>query len=230
VKLSAGIEGKSSVYASYGTTLHDVAAYCFKGNIDPAAILSHDSELEPVRFYLANIRAELKRSDQVFVEQRLDVLAQQVDPDLGGTLDFARFRPVSSELLTVDYKTGSGVNVEAEGNTQLLIYSLGVMLSARVKPKQVRLKIIQPRLPDPDKWVKEWTIPVSELLDFAGRLKQAARATREENPAIVPGPVQCMWCPAGEAGICDKRVKFRPRKVAAPQVAADDMPKPKAII
>lgn len=231
VSMSSGVPDKGSVYASYGTVLHNVASYCLSNRIDPSAILHESDDLTPVVEYMKVVKRETKQSDFGFVEVALTALSA-IDKDLGGTADYIRLRPSTGELLVIDFKTGSGVNVEAKNNKQLKVYALGALLAVGKgdRVRTVRVAIVQPRLADPDHRYKEWSFDAVELLFFARELQLAADATRAAIPPVVPGEEQCRWCPAGNAGLCPVRVKFKSRRVAASKVTEDDTPQPTAII
>lgn len=220
VQLSAGVPNKSSIYAQYGTVLHDIAAWCLETQTQVHEILSHDEDREPVQFYLGWLSKHTRKGDEVRVEVALDKL-RSIDPDLGGTADYIRWRPSTKELLVADLKTGSGVDVDAENNTQLMIYALGAMLEMGVAARIVKVAIVQPRIADTERHVKVWEFDGFALLDFAGELKIAAEATRDPTPRYGPGEKVCRWCPAGEAGLCDQRVKVARRRVATVSAAAD---------
>jgi hypothetical protein len=221
VQLSAGVVGKQSVYASYGTVLHDVAAFCLKNTYRTSGvILTHEEDAAPVDAYLKRCRAETRKGDEVRIEVTLKAL-HKIDPDLGGTADFIRWRPLTRELLVVDFKTGSGVDVEAADNRQMMIYALGAMLEMGVGAEDVTVLIVQPRLGDAGRHIKQWTFKGIELLDFAAEIQKAAEATRDPDPRYNPSEKVCRWCPAGEAGLCEKRVSVSRRRVATVSTAAD---------
>jgi len=224
VSLSAGVVDKSSIYAQYGTVLHDIASFCLLEGHEPTSILSHEEDIAPVREYLRVARLETKAHDLSWIEMRLEALTR-IDPDLGGTADYVRFGTASRELLVIEFKTGSGVNVEAMDNRQMRICALGALVQKDLSrvTRTVRVAVVQPRLADPALRYKDWTFEVMDLLAFGRELQVAAVATRSKAPLVVPGEAQCRWCPAGEAGLCAVRVKFKPRRVAASKVTEDDV-------
>ncbi|MGH7184782.1 MAG: DUF2800 domain-containing protein [Pseudomonadota bacterium] len=222
VSLSAGLPRKFSIYAQYGTVLHGIAAHVARlappFRIEAMLnLLPDEVDREPVAAYIKAIERETQRTDGTWVEVTLKAL-KKIDQDMGGTADYIRFRPYTAELLVTDFKTGSGVDVAAEDNHQLMIYALGALLETGAKAKNVRIVVVQPRLADPEQRLKEWTFPAVRLLDFAADLRAAALATRDSDPKVVPGEQQCRFCPAGEAGLCAQRVK--PRKSRTVVVAA----------
>jgi len=110
---------------------------------------------------------------------------------------------VDGTLHVVDLKYGQGVVVEATGNKQLRYYGLGALLSlSREFAKEVNtvtLTIVQPRAAHAAGPIRSETLPVEELIGFAGELLAAARTTQEPDAPLNPGS-HCRFCPA--SGIC----------------------------
>src|SRR5689334_6850848 len=144
IQSSAGLPDTASIYAAQGTFAHDIAAKCLDKNIDAAGFLGHKGRVEghdftadqemidAIQVYLDAVREDAKVGDINKAElSLLDPLAK-IDPDLGGTADFARYRPGDKSLRVFDFKFGSGVYVEAESNEQMKLYALGVLLAFNV--------------------------------------------------------------------------------------------------
>jgi hypothetical protein len=221
VKLSEGLPDSGSVYADLGTMAHSVAAYCLKKRCDANSILDEERLYQPIQEYLDFCRREQTLGDQVGIEIDLAPALQKVDPDCGGMADFVRWCPSDGELLVADFKFGTGVTVEVEGNKQLKKYALGALLHYNAKARTVRAVVVQPRLENIDHRITSYEFPAFDLLDFAGDIKIAAEQSRLPNPPIVPGEAQCRWCPAGKAGLCDKMVKYKPRRPVAAAVTPE---------
>lgn len=209
VRLSDGIPNKSSVHAAAGTLAHDIAAKCLTDDrASPqmctgrkAVIDGHEVEcdlemVDGVQFYLDTLDADVRPGDATFVEVDLTPALKTIDPELGGTADFVRWRPATKQLRVVDLKYGAGKVVEPTENKQLMLYALGALLTLDKPAKEVTVTIVQPRIEHEDGRVRDWTFPAVDLLDFAADVAESATRTRNSNAPLVPGEVQCGWCPA----------------------------------
>lgn len=208
VSLSAPLANKSSAHAALGTLAHDIAARCLNLNVKPQQFLGEaqtidgfnvtvDQEMvDGVQFYLDTLAADKQKGDQDFVEVDLTDALKKIDPDLGGTADFVRWRPKAKHLYVTDLKYGAGKVVEPTDNPQLKLYALGALLAVDKPAETVTVTIVQPRIEHEDGRVRSWTFPAIDLLSFAADVDSAATRTRLVNPALVPGESQCQWCPA----------------------------------
>lgn len=208
VNLSAPLPNKSSIHSVTGTVAHDVAAECLEYQDAPKKFLGDpfvrdgytvtcDQEMvEGVQFYLDAIKNDLQKGDETFVEVDLTPALQKIDPDLGGTADHVRWRPKKKHLLVTDLKYGAGKVVEPTENKQLKIYALGALLAIGKPAKEITVRIVQPRIEHEDGRVRDWNFPAIELLDFSAEISEAAIVTRKPDAPLVPGEVQCGFCPA----------------------------------
>jgi len=217
IRLSEGVPHVESPHASLGTMAHSVAAYCLKAKLPASAIL--DDHADSVQFYLDFCRAQ---PGSHAVEVDLAPALAKVDQGTGGTADFVSWTDDGKHLLVADFKFGTGVPVPAKDNKQLKLYALGALLSLFLRPQTVEVAIIQPRLEDPEQWVKRDTFDAIELLDFAADVQEAAALTRLPDAEPVPGEEQCRWCPAARAKRCSVAVKTGYRKPAGAKVTVDD--------
>lgn len=220
VKLSEGVESRSSEFAAEGTMAHAVAEAWLNGDEPQSgdlfkwddhgkacqAILD-DTMIEHVGVYLDAVheRCDGKR-ENLLVEQKFHL--KDLHEDLFGTSDAIVWQPAARRLSVIDLKYGAGVPVEVRDNPQLLYYGLGALLAnPQWKPAEVEVVIVQPRCPHEDGPVRSHVVPVVDLIDFAGELvdavKRVEQATREfqadldqwELEFLSPGD-HCRWCPA----------------------------------
>jgi len=118
-------------------------------------------------------------------EMRVEVRAKLND-NLYGTADCVL---IDDDMLTViDLKTGHGI-VSPDENVQLLTYAGMVMSEMKHMPDKVRLVIIQP--PHIGSEVKIWETQAAIVMRHMVSVGIAMESTD-----IVPGEVQCQWCPA----------------------------------
>jgi len=201
VALAERNPGKSSFAAAEGTFAHDIAAQCAKDPAstfpeqflgDVAVVDGHmvecDKEmLDGVHLYLDTI-SRLRMIEE-WVEVPLIEVLSKWDPDLGGTGDYATYDPNQQLLRVIDFKYGKGVYVEVKDNRQLKTYALGLMIAVNKPVKTVEVYIVQPRYEGAEP-VRMESFPAWELMEFAGDIAEAARATRLPDAPLVAGP----WC------------------------------------
>ncbi len=224
VRLSEGIERKSSVYADEGTAAHQLAALCLQNNNDAAVYLGIMQEVngvefevteemvESVQLYLDYVRKFIlsDKESEVDVEFRFDL--QHVHREMFGTGDCVIYIPSTSHLIVTDFKYGRGVPVSPDENPQLLSYGLGAVRRHHNRPlAQVTLAVVQPRCRHPKGPVREWHTDVTTLLDFEHDLRTAAIATEQADAPLVAGE-WCKFCPA--AATCPA-LAVRSKEIAA---------------
>jgi hypothetical protein len=193
VKLSEGVESKSSPYAEEGTRAHELAALALRGL--PWTEGAPPEMVEAIDIYQRAVGIE----GEIWIEQRLDL--SKVYPGMFGTADAVVHKPSEELLQILDFKFGAGIAVEVEENEQLLYYALGAILNISLErlPRWIELVIVQPRCPHPDGPVRRWRTTIEKLKEFETQLKKDAAATESPNAILAPGG-HCRFCPA--AGFC----------------------------
>lgn len=202
----------TSSYADDGTTAHWVGAECLKKKSDPDSFLGQtipafDDPLRCLKFtkemnrgvkkYLADCHPIMAKAKGVFsveVKGQLPAYSDQ----LGGTADFIA---VAEDTLYVrDYKNGSGVDVAAFDNPQLLIYALIALAKVEAKAPQLAEKIttvdmgiVQPNTSDE---TKKWIISLDELRSWGETTLRPAIFRAENEPYIRVAGTHCHFCPA----------------------------------
>ncbi len=195
------VEGKASVYAHEGTVCHNIAADCLR-------------EKEPASKYLGEtvdevkITQELADAIQMYVDEIIAIATEmkvtggkiefkvKITEDCWGTVDASMWNP---KILSInDAKFGKGVIVEAEDNTQMMIYGIGTLKMLKEEglplPETIEMRIIQPRTVNP---VRLFTMTLLELQTWAKEVLAPALTTlRKEDTTCVPGD-HCMWCVIG---------------------------------
>jgi hypothetical protein len=117
-----------------------------------------------------------------------------IDSDCWGTADCVSYDPDTLTLHIVDLKTGQG-RVDAENNTQLLLYALGIyrgMLLAQYEFNKFVLTIVQPSL----EHVSTWEINLDILEEFSVQYDESVRRIKEEPESYEISETTCQWCPA----------------------------------
>lgn len=214
-------EDEGSEYAHEGTAAHALAELCLKQGIGahgPTMPKGHEAydnfDLRSnVQVYLDYVRRQMPPGSTLFVEQRLQIFGQY---DVWGTADAVIVTP-DGTIKIVDLKFGKGVLVDAEDNTQLLLYGVGGLSFdwlSEVPVHTVEAHIVQPRrnnfpsqsypVEELAKWVKENTSKVA----------RAFNGTDEANPGT-----HCKWCPI--KGTCRERAELNLKLAAFDFAAAD---------
>lgn len=132
------------------------------------------------------------------IEQRLSLTPLTGEEGAGGTADAVIL--TDDEIIIVDLKYGQGLKVDAENNTQLMIYGLAALeeYSLISDFKQVRLIISQPRLHH----VSEWTADNDTLTAFSEKVSNTAKlihgldVTSDLTGLFAPSVDACRYCKA----------------------------------
>ncbi len=187
--------GDSSVHAEKGTAMHTVSEDCLTKGLEPKSFIGQvvnkhivtPDMVDIVQVYVNYIQS---LNGQKFYEEKV-TLAEVIN-DCWGTADAIVIE--GSLMRVIDLKTGGGVRVEAEGNTQLLCYALGAYLkySPAYDVDTMTLTIVQPPMGNID----SWTVSVEELLAFAEALKLSYAAIQNEPNKFVASDKACRWCHA----------------------------------
>ena len=214
VRLSKGLESKSSRAATEPSAAHLVGERALRGQVYRALCeVAHDGHhIEVTKEMIDHITEykvvvdDLSDADTVrYVEHKFHL--EQLHPALFGTSDCVLWHPKRQHLDVIDLKYGAGHAVEARDNVQLKYYALGAMLSLGYNPKTITLHIFQPRCPHPEGPHRYADIDGLDMLDFAGYLVASVQETEKPDAAIRAGD-WCRWCPAaGVPGRCPAQAK-----------------------
>jgi len=198
-------DGKGSIFAATGTYAHDIARKCLDDNsLQPMMFLGKKDKVDgfdvecdlemvdAINLYLDEIAADLKEGDICWTEMPLLQALSKIDPDLGGTADYVRYRPSTKHLLVKDFKYGSGVYVEVIDNTQLKLYALGAMLECAKAVKDVTVRVCQPRFTGAQP-IRDFHFKAAEILDFIADVQEAAVKSRDPATPFKAGD-HCKFC------------------------------------
>ena len=214
VHLAADLpEEPSSQYAAKGTAIHELAEQCLAKGVNPSALIGatvYDHVIDEEMAEIADVYVTWIREAQgkKMFETRLSL--EEVIPDCFGTADALIMRP--GHLTMADLKTGSGVKVDADGNTQLLCYALGAFLKYDwvYDFQNITVVIIQPPL----NHIDTWTITRDDLMQFRVQLREAYDRIISQPDTFVLSEKGCKWCRAKSS--CPEQ-----QRLAAEAAAAD---------
>lgn len=197
VRLESGIPDSTSAFAAEGTAAHELAEMCLNKGVLPSGYLGAvingfkvtDEMARGAQMYVEWCESQMKRAGKgnYIIEDRVPI---SVIGD-SGTADFIAYIESEKKLVVGDLKYGRGVPVEAEGNTQGLLYAIGAL--SRFHNREidtVEVVIIQPRCPHPDGPIRTWSVSFEELTDWLFSFVDGVAAANMENAPLSPGE----WC------------------------------------
>lgn len=228
-----------SIYADEGTAAHFLAEQCLREGCDANRFAGRyvlvlpegpcfrdtaasdeapeflvDEEMVGfVQTYIDTVRSYQGADGELLVEKRLSITAITGEEDAYGTSDAVVIREKERELCIIDLKYGTGVQVPAERNEQLMIYALAALaeLEFFYEFDRVRLVISQPRVRSAP---SEWDCSIEELRTFGQYVRERAGMAlavfKASQPLwdiqAVPGDEQCFFCRA--KAHCPNYTKF----------------------
>jgi hypothetical protein len=219
IRLSRGLPSTTSDFARAGTVAHELAEGVLRNGLDPEDVIGvavsddHpdivvDQEMVDAvavyRDHALELQARLRgEKDGLFlIEEKVDLSPMGgIGGRMFGTADLIVFVPSERTLYVRDYKHGSGVPVEVEGNAQLRYYALGAALRVwnslgRLAPiRHVDYGVVQPRCPHTDGPIRTEVIDMVDLMDWGYDLLVAAERTEDPDAPVNPGD-HCRFCQA----------------------------------
>lgn len=215
----------TSVYAEEGTVFHalvEILGRAHFGHItkdqakkelnkwrrDNGVSLHTENEMQGyARVWLdvLQVRFDAHPGSTIYFEQRLDTGI----PSSWGTTDAAIVSPTHIDV--IDAKYGAGVQVDAEDNSQLRLYGLGVLDDHDILGliKDVTLIVIQPRIDDHHTGgphISMETITADELRAWREEIKPIAKQALEPDAPFGPSAKACRWCPL--SGKCKAQLEY----------------------
>lgn len=211
IKLEEKFKDKeSSVFAKEGTLAHEFGDYdlrLFNGEITEGRHKEATDKLRKNELYSREMPTQVAKYTDYVIERFNELRKDTPDAKLTieERLDFSHIVKngfgtgdgliVSEGLIEViDLKYGKGVRVEAENNSQLMLYGLGALRANELlyDIHTVKLTIVQPRLNS----ISSWEISVEDLEDWAEKVvKPKAKDAYEGKGETVAGD-HCRWCKA----------------------------------
>jgi hypothetical protein len=211
-------------FAQEGTAAHELADKCLRSGDNSDQYLgvviegvTVDADMvEHVQGYLDFVRSF---DGELFPEQRVDFSPWVHDGF--GTSDAIVI--TSNKVHIIDLKYGQGVIVDAENNTQGMLYALGVYNDYGYlldDQDSFVIHIYQPRANN----FSEWEISLKDLLKWGEWVKLRADEALEKDAPRTPGDKQCMFCKAKAS--CPALLKFTQEIIIAEFDDLDDLQDP----
>jgi hypothetical protein len=188
---SADITDVTSAAAAEGTLAHDLSEKILRLQLTAAEIAEYDPVMvDFCQTYVSYARDTVGKG-KLLIEQRVD-LGDYIE-GCKGTADVIGF--TAGTLDVIDLKYGTGIQVFAENNKQLMLYALGAASQLRKaghKIKRVRVHIAQPRLYHFDCW----EVSAATLKAFADDVRLSVSRCLAPDPEFNPSDKACQWCRA----------------------------------
>ena len=201
VRLQESFPNESSVYAAEGTFAHEICEYKVRKYLHervtrPQSEEFYTEEIDQITDvyaeFVISIIEEMKRNGiepLVLVEERVDY--SHIAPSGFGTADMliiGKDENGKGLLHICDFKTGQGVFVDAEHNSQMMLYALGGLAAYGYiyEIETVRMSIIQPRLDN----ISTFECSRKELEEWGESIKPVAKLAFEGKGEQKPGD----WC------------------------------------
>lgn len=201
VRLQENFPNESSVYAEEGTFAHEVCEYKVRRYLHERVKRPQSEEFDTEEIeQITDVYAEFVISiiEQMrengceplaFVEERVDY--SHIAPSGFGTADMliiGKDENGRGLLHVCDFKTGKGVFVDADHNSQMMLYALGGLAAYGFlyDIEIVRMSIIQPRLDN----ISTFECSRQELEDWGESIRPTALLAFEGKGEQQPGD----WC------------------------------------
>ena len=203
-------DNQTSVFAQEGTLAHEFADFAlrfFNGEITEGRYKEATDRLREHELYTSEMPTQVDKYVTYVMEQV--ALARKTTPDaklmVEERLDFSHIVKngfgtgdativADSEMEVIDLKYGKGVRVDAQKNSQLMLYGLGALRANDLAYdiQTVKLTVVQPRLNS----ISSWTISAEDLEQWAEEtVKPKASLAYEGKGELVAGE-HCRWCKA----------------------------------
>ena len=200
-RLQEGFPNESSSYAEEGTFAHSICEYKVKKYLHervsrPQSEEFYTEEIDQITDvyaeFVITIIEQMKRNGcepLVLVEERVDY--SHIAPSGFGTADMliiGKDENGKGLLHICDFKTGQGVFVDANHNTQMMLYALGGLAAYGYiyEIETVRMSIIQPRLDN----ISTFEATREELEAWGESIKETAKMAYEGKGEQKAGE----WC------------------------------------
>lgn len=201
IRLQENFPNESSFYAAEGTFAHEVCEYKVRKYLKervkrPQSEEFDTEEIEKITdMYAEFVITIIEQMRQngceplAFVEERVNY--SHIAPSGFGTADMliiGKDENGKGLLHVVDFKTGKGVFVDADHNSQMMLYALGGLAAYGFiyEIETVRMSIVQPRLDN----ISTFECTRQELEEWGESIKPIAKLAYEGKGEQKPGN----WC------------------------------------
>src|SRR5210317_634167 len=208
----SGVVDKRTIYSAEGEVAHEIAVICLDKGYAPLHFLGQTWEVEGG--FTVTITEEMVENIALYVdyiESDVDDFDVEVDVEIwcslkslnlkgleGGTSDSIKINRERKRVEVVDYKNGV-TPVEAENNSQLMLYALGVLIELGVSKRcdwDVVITIVQPRAHHSEGKIRSWVTTSENIFTWCDeKLIPAAKAVYKKDAPLKPTVKGCLFCP-----------------------------------
>ena len=200
------IEDKTSAAAEEGTEAHALLEKWLDGAEPSEEDKQKYEGIEVAVEYVKSIADQYKDGDlkcEIETELYCSLKPLEIEGLDGGTADVVLIVKDAFDFIQhielIDYKHGQGVYVEEDGNTQMLCYLVGVLMSVQgdvLDSCTLSGTIIQPRHFAGEN-IRTATYTQAQVIEWReSTLIPNANAVLQPDAPLVPSESACKWCPA----------------------------------
>jgi len=212
-RLEEQLPDKGNIHTAEGTLAHKIAELKLRKHFTPMGPRTYNKVLKELQADPLYQSEMLGHTDAYleYVQQMCHAYAAPPHVAIERQLDYSEYAPegfgtadcivIGGGLLhVIDFKYGQGVPVEAEGNTQMMLYGLGALsaYSMLYDVERVRMTIMQPRLAA----VPEAELSVKELRAWGDSIRPTAQLAHMGAGDFCKGD----WC---DKAFCKARAQCR---------------------
>lgn len=199
VEAEKGLPNKSSANADEGSAAHELAELILTGaNVkdligkplpDNNAFTVTQEMIDYVEIYTSYVQA---LPGLHFYEERVSY-SDWVEGAYG-TADAIAIDAKTKTLYVTDLKYGKGLRVDADENSQLMLYALGAYAENLMfyQIENVKMAIVQPRLDH----ISEYEMHMGDLLKWGAWVAEQVEIIKAGNAPRTPSEKACQWCKA----------------------------------
>lgn len=184
-----------SFFAAEGTAAHALSEFCLIEGCPAESCIGRVFEGFTVDNYMAEFVQQYidyvqQHSGVMYIEERVDFSPWV--PEGFGTSDCLVVD--GDTLYVIDLKYGKGVRVDADNNSQAMLYALGALngVATFLDIKKIVCVIVQPRLDH----ISEWEIAHDDLIAWGESVKPKAQLALTTDAPRTPHEKACEWCKA----------------------------------
>lgn len=194
IKAEESYTDKGSIYAAEGTTAHALAEMKLNGR-DIHELIGQEVEGFPVsKEMVNNVMSYVDYVQSIggdqFYEVRVDF--SNVVPEGFGTSDAIAI--VGKTIHVIDLKYGQGEKVDAEDNSQGMLYAIGALndYGFIYEIESIVIHIFQPRINN----FSNWEIGVEQLTNWADWVSEQAKIVLSDDAPRSASDKACKFCKA----------------------------------
>lgn len=160
-----------TIYAADGTKTHKACELAIRDGVPLIMTVVKKDHREAAQLYVDYVqKIEKECNSKALIEEKFSfsIYGQKIK----GTPDTVVIDKANKKAYIIDLKTGTGLSIDAIGNTQLILYAIGVLMRCKrdgIEINDFDLVIVQP-LDFKDESIRVWSIDKEKLINEAKEL------------------------------------------------------------